>query len=65
MKKYSVKFHTYHESYNGYDHSDGWKEYTVEARNDESAKKKALKLWNKDYHSAFWIQNTYINEIKL
>ena len=27
MKKFKVAFHTMHESYNGYDHSDGWRDH--------------------------------------
>lgn len=61
MKRFIVKFLTYHESYNGYDLSDGWSEYKVEARNGESAVKKAKKLWAKDFHSADWIQLTLCN----
>lgn len=60
MKKWIVKFLTYHESYNGYEHMDGWSEYTVEARHAASAENKALKLWNKDFHSAYAIRNTSI-----
>lgn len=60
MKKFKVKFLVKHESYNGYDHSDGWHEYTVDARNLASAEKKAKKLWRKDFHNAYWIANTSI-----
>lgn len=60
MKRFKVSFHTMHESYNGYDHSDGWHEYIVDARNSTSAKKKAKKLWSKDFHNAYWITNTSI-----
>ena len=61
MKKWIVKFLTYHESYNGYELSDGWSEYIVEARNVASAKKKAAKLWKKDFHSAYAIRTTTIS----
>lgn len=64
MKKFKVQFLTYHESYNGYDHSDGWQEYIVEARNGDSAEKKAMKLWKKDFHSAYWIRNTIITKVE-
>lgn len=40
MKKFKVKFLVKHESYNGYEHSDGWHEYIVDARNPASAEKK-------------------------
>lgn len=63
MKTFKVKFHRFHESYNGYDHFDGWDEYIVPARNSESAVKKAKKLWKKDHHSAFWIQNTVVETL--
>jgi hypothetical protein len=65
MKTYLVKFDTCHESYGGYNHSDGWSEYTVEARNEKSAEYKAKKLWKKNHHSAsYWVKNTSINEVK-
>lgn len=44
MKNFTVKINYSHESYNGYDHNDGDKEFTVSARNATSAEKKALKL---------------------
>jgi hypothetical protein len=58
MQKYRVKFHTYHESYNGYDHSDGWDEFIVEARHSKSAINKAKKLWRKKRNSAYWVNST-------
>lgn len=57
MKTWSIKFQTYHESYNGYDLNDGWKEYEVEARTGLSAINKAKKLWKKEYGSPFWIRS--------
>lgn len=60
MKTFKVKFFTKHESYNGYDISDGHKEYTVQARNSESAERKAKKLWQNDHTGAHWIANTVI-----
>lgn len=64
MEKFKVSFLTYHESYNGYDHSDGWSDYMVEARNRDSAINKAKKLWSKDFHSAYWISGTSVVPIK-
>jgi hypothetical protein len=61
MKTYKISFLVYHESYNGYDHCDGWSsEYVVEARNSDSATKKAEKLWRKAYHNAYWYRNVLI-----
>lgn len=64
MKDFLVKFETYHETYNGYDHCDGWSEYRVSARNSKSAVNKAKKLWKGEYHSAYWINFTSIMELK-
>jgi hypothetical protein len=58
VKKWEVKFLLYHESYNGYDHCDGWESYNVEARNWESATKKARKL----VRSCYSIRNTCVSE---
>lgn len=44
MKTFDVTLTLYHESYNGYDLCDGKETYTVQARNPESAIKKARKL---------------------
>jgi hypothetical protein len=63
MKNWTVKFLTYHESYNGYDLCDGWSEYYVSAKTEKSAENKAKKLWKKSYHSAYWITNTTIYQI--
>ena len=63
MNTYKVSFHTKHESYNGFDHSDGHKDYVVKARNSESAENKAKKLWFKDHTNAHWIANTIITQI--
>lgn len=63
MKKFKVSFLTMHESYNGYEHSDGWKDYFVEARHAKSAESKAKKLWKKDFNNAYWIRNTSISII--
>ena len=60
MKKFKVGLALGHESYNGYDHKDGVHEYTVEARNSESAIKKAKKLkpWG------YWINQIMVTEVK-
>ncbi len=63
MKNFKVSFWTMHESYNGYDHSDGWKDYFVTARNSTSAINKAKKLWKKDFHKAYWIRNTSVGTV--
>ena len=62
MKIYKVSFLTYHESYNGHDHNDGYKDYIVSARNSDSARKKAEKAWHKEHTTRHWIQNTSIIE---
>jgi hypothetical protein len=47
MKKYKIRFNTYHESFSGSDHCDGEESIEVEACNYESAEKKAKKIINK------------------
>lgn len=47
MKTYFVTIKFSHESFGGFDHNDGQKDYTVRARDRESAKKKALTLARK------------------
>lgn len=42
MKDYIVTVNFSHESYGGYDHNDGDEEFHVRARNEKSAKTKAL-----------------------
>jgi len=44
MKNYIVNIQFSHESFGGYDHIDGVSGYTVWSRNEESAKKKAMKI---------------------
>ena len=46
-KPYFVTIEFSHESFGGYEHKDGRKDYTVRALNRESAKKKALILARK------------------
>jgi len=41
MRKYNITFEMFHESFRGYDHRDGPKVVSVEARNQDSAIKKA------------------------
>lgn len=48
MKTFVVTVSFSHEPFGGYDHNDGSKEYTVCARNADSAKKKALVLAKKE-----------------
>ena len=48
MKKYKVTITLSHESFGGYDHNDGEKEYFVEARNWSSARKKVFKIIDKE-----------------
>ena len=60
MKKWKVEFLLYHESYNGYDLCDGWETYHVEARNSDSAIKKARKL----VESCYSIRNASVFEEK-
>ena len=44
MKKFIVTIELSHESFGGYDHKDGTETYEVDARNEASARKKAMKL---------------------
>ncbi len=44
MKKFNVTVQYSHESFGGYTHRDGSEIFLVEARNHDSARKKALKI---------------------
>lgn len=48
MKNYIVKINYSHESFNGYNHNDGDKDFKVSAKNYESAQTKALSLAKKE-----------------
>lgn len=48
MKDYIVTIKYSHESFNGYDHNDGTKDFEVKAINRKVAGKKALKLAQKE-----------------
>lgn len=63
MKKFKIAFHTKYESLDGFEHSSGWREYKVKAKNVKSAKKKAQELWQKDYKNSkrFWIEHIIVN----
>ena len=64
MKTYKVKFSVEHESYNGYTHNDGWRSVVVEARNSDSAIKKATKVFHKRFGYAYDIRNTCVRPIE-
>lgn len=59
MKTFIVKFWLEHESYSGYNHRDGCREFTVEARNIDSAIKKA----KKQVPNHQWVANSFIKEV--
>ncbi len=42
MKQFHVKIQYSHESYGGFDHKDGIEGFLVKARDEKSARKKAL-----------------------
>lgn len=50
MKKFKVIIQCRHETFNGYDVNDENKSYIVEARNENSACNKAIKIFNKTYY---------------
>ena len=60
MKNFNVSFLLYHESYNGYNHCDGWSDFKVQARGELSAIKKAKKL----VRSCYDIRQTQVNRSK-
>lgn len=63
MKTYIVVIECGHESFNGYDHKDPDRTYTIQARNEQSAKKKATKDFNHTYKNTRMSMNrVYIKE---
>ena len=47
MKNFIVEIEFSHESFGGYDHKDGTRQYEVKAKTADSARNKALKLARK------------------
>lgn len=67
MKTYVVEVEWFRESFGGYDHRDGTETLKIQARNDDSAEKKARKQLNKDsegWSQARWFRITNIEEKK-
>ncbi len=62
MKNYEVKALLYHESFNGYEHCDGWNKYYIIAKNEKSALNKVQKLVQKN-SPGHWIRNSSVIEI--
>lgn len=65
MKKYRVTYETFHESFGGYDHSDGKEVIFVEARNFVCANNKAKKTIHKSmsgFIQARWAKHIELEE---